>query len=204
VNPVTPVVRGLLIACVAVFVLQQVSGFWVEEWFALWPLGGDTPYGTEFHAWQVVTYAFLHDPQNFLHIIFNMYALYMFGSEIERLVGTKRFAVYYTVCVISAALSQLAVQYLEGGTGAPTVGASGGIFGLLLAFGVAFPHRKLMLMFLPIPMPAWVFVGLYGLAELYLGISGRNASVAHFAHLGGMIGGFVLILYWRYQHRFRR
>ena len=198
-NPVTPVVRGILIACVAVFVLQQVLGPRLEDWFALWPLGLDPPYGAGFHAWQLVTYAFLHDPnpRHLAHIIFNMYALYMFGPEIERLVGTKRFAIYYTVCVISAALAQLAVQHFEGRAGGYTVGASGGIFGLLLAFGLAFPRRRLMLIFPPIPMPAWVFVTLYGLAELYLGVSGRNASVAHFAHLGGMVGGFVLILYWR-------
>ena len=122
----------------------------------------------------------------------------------ERLVGSKRFAVYYLVCVVTAALTQLAVQHLEGDIGRPTVGASGGIFGLLLAYGLAFPHRKLMLIFPPIPMPAWLFVTLYGLVELYLGVSGRNTGVAHFAHLGGMIGGFVLIAYWRYQRLSRR
>jgi membrane associated rhomboid family serine protease len=133
-----------------------------------------------------------------------MFALYMFGPDIERLVGSRRFAIYYFVCVVSAALTQVTVQHFEGGVPAPTVGASGGIFGILLAFGLAFPHRRLMLIFPPIPMPAWVFVTLYGLLELYLGISGREASVAHFAHLGGMVGGFALILYWRYGRALRR
>jgi membrane associated rhomboid family serine protease len=101
------------------------------------------------------------------------------------------------VCVIGAALTQLLALRLVGNPAVPTVGASGGIFGLLLAFGLAFPRRRLMLLFPPIPMPAWLFVTLYGLLELYLGISGHASGVAHFAHLGGMVGGFVLILYWR-------
>ena len=193
----TPVARNLLIACIAVFVAQQFVP--LERAFALWPVDD---YAHRFQPWQVVTYGFLHG--GLMHLVFNMFALYMFGPEIERLVGSKRFAIYYGVCVVTAALTQLAVQHLENGPSIATVGASGGIFGLLLAYGLAFPHRKLMLIFPPIPMPAWLFVTLYGLVELYLGISGRNAGVAHFAHLGGMIGGFALILYWRTQHRARR
>ncbi|MEJ0098336.1 MAG: rhomboid family intramembrane serine protease [Pseudomonadota bacterium] len=193
----TPVVRNILVACVAAFLLQLVMGSRLEDLFALQPLYLDPPYGAGFHAWQLVTYAFLHG--GFTHIIFNMFALYMFGPEIERLVGSRRFTVYYLVCVISAGLAQLAVQHFFERQAGPTVGASGGIFGVLLAFGLAFPHRRLMLIFPPIPMPAWLFVTLYGLVELYLGISGREVGVAHFAHLGGMVGGFLLILFWRYQ-----
>jgi membrane associated rhomboid family serine protease len=189
----TPVARNILIACVAGFVLQQVAGDFMEPMLALWPLGP----GGAFKPWQLVSYAFLHGGAT--HLLFNMFALYMFGPEIERLMGARRFFTYYIVCVISAAVAQLVVQQAVGGPPIPTVGASGGIFGLLLAFGMAFPRRKLMLLFPPIPMPAWLFVTLYGLIELYLGISGRNASVAHFAHLGGMVGGFALILYWRTQ-----
>jgi membrane associated rhomboid family serine protease len=184
----TPVVRNLLIANVVVFVLQSYLGYQVDTLFALWPPG----YGA-FQPWQLVTYGFLHG--SFLHLLANMFALYMFGPDLERLVGPKRFFTYYIVCIISAAVTQLLISP------SPTVGASGGVFGLLLAFGLAFPHRKLMLLFPPIPMPAWVFVTLYGLLELYLGISGRNPGVAHFAHLGGMIGGFALILYWRSRVR---
>jgi membrane associated rhomboid family serine protease len=193
----TPVARNLLIACIAVFVAQQFVP--LERSFALWPVDD---YAHRFQVWQVVSYGFLHG--GFTHLLFNMFALYMFGPEIERLVGSKRFAIYYGVCVVTAALTQLLVQHLENGPSIATVGASGGIFGLLLAYGLAFPHRKLMLIFPPIPMPAWLFVTLYGLLELYLGVSGRNAGVAHFAHLGGMIGGFVLILYWRAQRRTQR
>jgi membrane associated rhomboid family serine protease len=196
----TPVVRNILIACAAVFLLQQISVIPIY-YFALWPVNG-YPGDPQFQIWQLVSYSFLHG--GFAHILFNMYALWLFGSDIERLVGSRRFTVYYFVCVITAALAQLAVQHLEGGISGPTVGASGGIFGILLAYGLAFPHRRLMLIFPPIPMPAWVFVTLYGLLELFLGVTGREASVAHFAHLGGMVGGFALILYWRYGRTSRR
>lgn len=194
----TPVARNLLIACVAVFLLQLVMGNWVELNFALWPPNSFTPH---FEPWQLVSYAFLHDPHNYTHILFNMFALYMFGPEIERLLGPRRFLTYYIVCVIGAAITQLLALRMVGNPPVPTLGASGGIFGLLLAFGLAFPRRRLMLLFPPIPMPAWLFVTLYGLLELYLGISGHESSVAHFAHLGGMVGGFVLILYWRSRAR---
>ena len=190
----TPVARGLLIACVAVFLLQQVAVTPLEVRYALWPI--DSGY---FHFWQPLSYGFLHG--GFQHLFFNMFALYMFAPDIERLTGPKRFLVYYLVCVVSAALMQLAVLHLMGGPPVPTVGASGGVFGVLLAFGLAFPHRKLMLIFPPIPMPAWLFVTLYGLLELVLGITTPGSGVAHFAHLGGMIGGFALILYWRNERR---
>ena len=196
----TPVARSILLACIAGFGLQYFVYPWAEIYLALWPLG-DNPGAAPFQPWQLVSYAFLHG--SFTHIMFNMFALYMFGPDIERLVGPRRFAIYYFVCVISAALTQLLVQRLAGGPALPTVGASGGVFGILLAYGLAFPRRKLMLIFPPIPMPAWLFVTLYGLLELYLGISGRDSSVAHFAHLGGMIGGFVLVLYWRTQRATR-
>lgn len=194
----TPAVRGLLASCVAIFLLQLVAGRWLEVNFALWPLE-TSPFSSNFQPWQLVSYAFLHG--SIAHLFFNMFALYMFGPDIERLTGSRRFFTYYIVCVISAALAQLAVQRLFRGPSVPTVGASGGIFGLLLAFGLAFPQRRLMLIFPPIPMPAWLFVTLYGLLELYMGVSGRDPGVAHFAHLGGMVGGFALILYWRAQQR---
>jgi membrane associated rhomboid family serine protease len=105
------------------------------------------------------------------------------------------------LCVIGAALMHLIVVAAADMDLVPAVGASGGVFGLLLAFGMAWPHRKLMLLFPPIPMPAWLFVTLYGALELYLGVTGTVQGVAHFAHLGGMATGFVLIRYWRAQAR---
>ncbi len=188
----TPVARNLLIACVVMYLLQRFMGPAATDIFGLYPPNRYTPH---FQPWQLVTYAFLHG--NFMHLFFNMFALYMFGPEIERLLGPRRFLTYYIVCVIGAAVTQLLALRMVGNPPVPTVGASGGIFGLLLAFGLAFPHRRLMLLFPPIPMPAWLFVTLYGLLELYLGVSGHQSSVAHFAHLGGMVGGFALIMYWR-------
>lgn len=199
----TPVARNILFACVAGFLLDNFLLTGLGDAFALWPLH-NLPVLPSFQPWQLVTYSFLHG--DLLHLFFNMFALYMFGSSVEDLMGGRRFLIYYIVCVITAAIAQLIVQQVMGGFPRPTVGASGGVFGLLLAYGLAFPHRKLMLIFPPIPMPAWLFVMLYGLLELYLGFTARGSNVAHFAHLGGMAGGLALILYWRGQRRrgFRR
>ena len=145
--------------------------------------------------WQVITYGFLHG--GLMHIGFNMLALYMFGGQLERAFGSRRFLVYYMGCIFAAALTQLTVLSFVGGEAYPTVGASGGVFGLLLAYGLFFPHHKVMLLIPPIPMPAWLFVSLYGLLEIYLGVTGTQSGVAHFAHLGGMLGGWLLIRQWR-------
>jgi membrane associated rhomboid family serine protease len=195
-----PVTRALLFSNVAIFVLQQLMDPVLLQHFALWPpASGQYPGAPAFEIWQLVTYGFLHG--GLTHLFFNMFALYMFGGEIERLLGSRRFATYYFVCVIGAAVAQLVVISNISGPPVPTVGASGGVFGLLLAFGMAFPQRRIMLLFPPIPMPAWVFVTLYGLLELYLGVTDSGQGVAHFAHLGGMVAGFVLLMRWRGQRR---
>jgi membrane associated rhomboid family serine protease len=174
--------------------------------FALWPLNTGAAYGPElgasFAPWQLVTYSFLHG--GMAHLFFNMLALFMFGSDLERLFGQRRYLTYYFVCVVTAAVAQLAVSASAGGPPYPTVGASGGVFGLLLAFGLTFPRRTILLIFPPIPMPAWLFVTLYGLLELYLGVTGTQSGVAHFAHLGGMLGGWLLLQYWRGRPPFAR
>ncbi|OOG65007.1 rhomboid family intramembrane serine protease [Rhodanobacter sp. B04] len=186
-----PVTRNLLIANIAVFLLQQVMGDAILQYFALWPLGSGL-----FGVWQIVTSAFLHG--GVPHILFNMIALYMFGGAIERTLGARNFTIYYFVCAIVASLLQLAVLwFFPPAEYGPTLGASGAIFGLLLAFGMMYPHEKVMLMFLPIPMPAWLFVTGYAVVELTMGVTGFEPGVAHFAHLGGMLGGIVLIEYWR-------
>jgi membrane associated rhomboid family serine protease len=197
----TPVTLVLLIANVAMFLLQSVSEPLLTVLFALWPLhpAGGGP--SNFEPWQLVTYSFLHG--NFAHLLFNMLALYMFGSDIERMFGTRRFLTYYFLCVITAALTQLVVAGMSNSPPYPTVGASGGVFGLLLAFGLYFPRRTVMLIFPPIPMPAWLFVTLYGALELFLGVTGTQQGVAHFAHLGGMLGGYVTLRYWRARTPFR-
>lgn len=189
----TPATRALILVNILVFLLEQVATRSMLVHFALWPLG--TP-ETLFRPWQLVTYAFLHDPKSILHIFFNMFALYMFGPALEQYWGGRRLLGYYFVCVVAAGATQLAVEYATG-TGEPTIGASGGIFGILLAFAVLFPRARLLLLLPPIPMPAWLFVTLYGVLELIFGVTGTQASVAHFAHLGGMLGGALVLLYWR-------
>ncbi len=191
-----PVTRAILIANVAIYLLQLATHDALLVPFALWPLGPSQYSDVRgFEIWQIVTYAFLHG--SVMHIAFNMLALWMFGGPIERLFGARPFALYYSVCVIGAAVTQLLVMaYFPNGY-YPTLGASGGIFGLLLAYGMMYPHARVMLLFPPIPMPAWLFVILYGALELVLGVTGTQSGVAHFAHLGGMAFGFVLIQYWR-------
>jgi membrane associated rhomboid family serine protease len=191
-----PITRALLIANVVIFGLQQLTGNLLIIPFALWPVASPQfPGAPSFQLWQLLTYGFLHG--SLTHLFFNMFALYMFGGEVERLLGQRHFLVYYLVCVIGAAVAQIFVMGNMNQMPVPTVGASGGVFGLLLAFGLAWPHRRLMLLFPPIPMPAWLFVTLYGALELYLGVTGSGAGVAHFAHLGGMAAGYALLTYWR-------
>ena len=200
---IPPVTRYLLIANLAAFVLQLVLGDALEP-LMLWPLGSDTYGEPGFWPWQLVTYAFLHDPRNVLHLAFNMLALVMFGAQVEHQWTARRYATYYFVCVLGAALCQLVVAWLTMAQGiAPyaTLGASGGVFGLLLAYGVLFPNQRVMLLFPPIPMKARTLVILYAVIELLLGLNGWQPGVAHFAHLGGMLAGWLLILYWRRPRR---
>jgi len=191
--PMPPATTALIAANVAMFVVEQVTPGWIYA-LALWPPGAGRAGGASFAPWQLVTYAFLHG--SLVHIAFNMFALYMFGAAIERVFGARRYLVYYFVCVVSAALTQLLFAAISGGI-YPTVGASGGVFGLLLAYGIYFPNNRVMLIFPPIPMPARIFVLVYAAIELYLGVTGTQQGVAHFAHLGGMIGGWALLRHWR-------
>jgi membrane associated rhomboid family serine protease len=198
-----PVTRALLLANIVGFLLQLFAEPLMIAHFALWPLNvsaGAYPQDVSFAPWQLVTYSFLHG--NLTHLLFNMLALYMFGSDVERVFGARRLAIYYFVCVISAAIAQLLVSSIAKWPPYPTIGASGGVFGLLLAFGLYFPRRTVMLIFPPIPMPAWLFVTLYGALELFLGVTGTQEGVAHFAHLGGMLGGYLTIRAWRSRSPF--
>jgi membrane associated rhomboid family serine protease len=188
--------RTLILINVGVFLLEQLYPRAMLDLFALWPL--HTP---RFRPWQLITYGFLHDPKNVAHIFFNMFALFMFGRSLEYYWGAQRFVIYYLVCVIMAGLTQVAVQQ-AGGVGEETIGASGGVFGVLLAFAWYFPRQRLFIIPIPIPIPAWLFVTGYALVELFFGVTGREQGVAHFAHLGGLLGGALCILYWRARHRF--
>lgn len=204
-----PAVLNLLIAnCVVYLATMLLDENRIYELFALFPLESQW-----FKVWQPVTYMFMHG--GFSHLFFNMFALWMFGRGLEVELGTKRFLIYYFVCGIGAALIQLGVaeidlmrlpensllyhQYLW----TPTVGASGAIFGLLLAFGMLHPNATIMLLFPPIPMKAKWFVIIYGLVELFFGVTGSMDSVAHYAHLGGMFWGWLLLTWWSYRDRRR-
>jgi membrane associated rhomboid family serine protease len=192
-------VKVLIAANVLLFGLQLALRGALEVPLALWPL---QPIDGEsyFRVWQIVTYAFLHSTSGaeyITHLLFNMLGLWMFGTEIERYVGPRRLLVCYFASVITAALSQLFVPMLFGATPGPTIGASGGVFGLLLAYAYLFPRQKVVPLFPPIPMPAWLFATVYAGIELFLGVSGTMSGVAHFAHLGGMVGSALVISQWR-------
>lgn len=204
-----PVVANLLMINILVFVAEMLLpsnvGNAMLEFGALqfWAGGG-------FRIWQPLTYMFLHG--GFSHIFFNMFALWMFGRVLEYDLGSRRFLTYYIVCGVGAGLIQLGVNWLEFSVvaadpaaapltvmryaHASTIGASGAVFGLLLAFGMLHPNNMIMLMFPPVALKAKWFVVIYGVIELLAGIRG-GGGVAHFAHLGGMLFGWLLLRYWK-------
>lgn len=199
------VIFVLLVINGLVFAAQQFAPSLLRYYFALWPVAQPFqmtyeqfvefwPRGiSSFMPWQLVTYGFMHG--DFMHIAFNMFMLWMFGRELEYLMGQRRFIIYFMTGVVGAGIVQLIVANIVGGN-YPTVGASGGVFALLLAFGMSFPNRTVMLIFPPIPMKAKYMVIMFGLLELYLGFSGSAPGVANFAHLGGMLFGFLLLRHW--------
>jgi len=201
------ITKYILIANLAAYALQMFFGDLLVTHFALWPLGDYPVAGTSatvgFEFWQLLTSAFLHG--GLFHLGLNMYALYLFGSDLERLLGSRYFLALFLMAVLVGSCSQAVVATMAAADGRiyPTVGASGGVFGILLAFGMLFPDRTIMLLFPPIPLPARVFVLLYGAFELVNGIMGSRAGIAHFAHLGGMVGGYLVVAYWRRTNRRR-
>lgn len=211
-----PMVRSLLIANGLVFLVQQIMASQAGlspmiRYFALWPLGipdvVPTPQGLVdlpgFAPWQLLTYGFLHG--GIMHLFVNMFGLWMFGRIVEQVWGQNRFLIYYLVCVVGAGLTQLvAVSFFGSGQIHPTIGASGGLFGILLAFGMLFPNARVMLLIPPIPMKAkWLVIG-YGALQLFFGVTGTLSGIAHFAHLGGMLFGFFLIRYWQGRAPFNK
>ncbi len=223
--PLPPATKALMLVCTAVYCVQLLLPIVpMEALMALWPLGSG-----RFWPWQVVTYAFLHG--GLAHLLFNMLGLWMFGAELERLWGQKRYLQLAAASVLTAAIAQLLVSVLLGSR-SPTIGASGAIFGLLLAYGLMFPNRQfdligflpMLLMMIPndalnmlglvlfivlltsrgslpflrpIPIRALPMVAIYGALELILGVTGTQAGIAHFAHLGGMLGAWLMISWWR-------
>ena len=230
---IMPVTKHLLIINVlmwlATIVFQRAGIIDLERWLGLhfWK-------GSDFNLAQMFTYMFMHDTRSIAHIFCNMFSLWMFGSLLERVLGSKRYLIYYVVCGLGAALVQeLVWQFSWQGilannvTGPAassiteiikaineghaaftmnefynsllTVGASGAVFGILLAFGMLFPNMPMYIIPIPFPIKAkWMVLG-YSLFELYFGVSGAMDHVAHFAHLGGLIAGIIMILYWRYN-----
>ena len=209
-NITPPVVKNLIIAnCVALLATTLLPiGEELLMRFALFNV--ESPL---FHSYQLFTYMFLQGGVS--HLFFNMFALWMFGRQLEYELGSQRFFTYYMVCGVGAALLQMGVGYAEyqhamaaGGLQTamqylytPTVGASGAVFGLLLAFSVLHHNNIIMLIFPPIALKAKWFVLIYGLLELFFGLSGYQSGVAHFAHLGGMLWGLGLLLWWRKQRK---
>jgi membrane associated rhomboid family serine protease len=189
--PLLPVTRNLMIACLAALVLENIPYLGLIQWCGLWPLQSGN-----FMPWQVVTYAFLHEPRDPTHLIFNMLGLYMFGIELERLWGAKRYVQFLLASALAAAAAQLLFAFVFQSY-APTIGASGAIFGLLLANGLLFPHRPIAL-FMIVPTDMRTAVIVFGVMELLFGVyAGAGGMVAHFAHLGGMLGGWLMLLWWR-------
>src|SRR5699024_10841899 len=205
-SAIPPTIKWLLIAIGIDFLFIIYDQSPVVMHFALWPLGHFPVAGSDqtvgFELWQLVSYAFLH--ANVSHLFFNMFGLWMFGRVLEQVWGSYRFILYYAVCIVGAGITQLlVVSFVETGMVVPTIGASGGVFGILLAFGMMFPDARVMLLIPPIPMKAKYFVIGYGVLELLFGVTGTFSGVAHFAHLGGMVFGFALLMVWRRQGRLR-
>ncbi len=188
-----PAIKAIIVANVIVFLFQMSPfGDILTTFGALWPIGSHPAEGFAFHLWQPVTYMFLHGGLG--HIIVNMLALWMFGAEIENYWGTKDFVTYYFTCGIGAAFINLAAT---AGLPNPTIGASGAIFGVLLAFGMMFPDRYIYVYFF-LPVKTKYFVAGYALFEFFSGLGNRSmgsgSDVAHFAHLGGMLIGYIYIM----------
>ena len=176
----------------ATYVLERLGYLQITNMLCLWPIGSGL-----FRVWQPLTYMFMHAGLD--HIFFNMFALWMFGYVLENYWGTKRFVAYYLVCGIGAAITHMAMSLLFKMPLVPTVGASGAVYGILLAFGMMFPNERIYLYFLMPIKAKWFVIG-YAAIELFEGFF-RADNVAHFAHLGGMLFGLILILLWRRRNR---
>ena len=198
-----PAIKGLLITNVIVFLLQHVMGVFnfggvslqdiIYYFGALFPLGDHS----NFQIWQLISYQFLHG--DFFHILFNLWMLWIFGVELENIWGTKRFLVFYLLCGIGAGLTQLYISPMLTTVG-PTVGASGSVYGVLLAFALSFPDRPIMVFPLFFPIKAiYMVLGLTAI-ELVMGITSSGAGIAHFAHLGGALTGFIILQVWKRQN----
>ncbi|TMN20050.1 rhomboid family intramembrane serine protease [Pseudoxanthomonas sp. X-1] len=201
-----PATQALLIANVAMFLLQMVMPEGLIARLLLWPIGAGQFYdGAGFMPWQLVTAGFMH--AGLMHLFFNMLALWMFGSALEMVWGQKRFYTYYLVSLVGANVLQVIVGTLllaQGQAPVPVLGASGAVFALLLGYGMLFPNQRMIVFPIPMEIKARTLVIIYGAMELFFAYTGRQPGVAHFVHLGGMLFGWLLIRYWRGQPPFKR
>lgn len=213
-NRILPVVKNLIILNVMMFLITLLTGNFMYEKFSLFYFQSPL-----FKPYQIITHMFMHG--GFFHILFNMYTLFIFGSVLENVWGGKKFLLYYLVTGVGAAIIHSLVMYIEASSltqameagnflaqekmfalmRTPTVGASGAIYGLLLAYGMLFPNNIMQLLFPPVALKAKYFVLIFGALELFLGLSNTGSDIAHFAHLGGMIFGYFLIIYWKKNNR---
>jgi len=183
------IINGILYLCINIFHTYSASP--IYDYLALHDLNDNN-----FGVWQFISHMFIHDADP-MHIFFNMFALWMFGRQIEYRWGSKRFLSYYILTGIGAAILHMIIA---GGTGSVMYGASGAVFGILLAFGMVYPNTQILLLIPPMPIKAKYLVIGYGLLELYLGYGSPNSGVAHFAHVGGMVFGLIIFLYWKIKN----
>ncbi len=200
---ISDVVKNLLLLNIVAYIATHLTGDIGEEW--LLRLSVYFPTSDYFQPYQIVTYMFMHG--NFAHIFFNMFALYMFGTPVEMSWGPRKFLFFYLFTGLGALVLQFAVQFIELSQGSvdvqsvnyPMMGASGAVFGILAAYGLQFPDSIIQLIIPPVRMRAKYFVLIYAGLEIFLGIGNFRTGVAHFAHVGGALFGFLLIMYWRYR-----
>ncbi|MCH5599633.1 rhomboid family intramembrane serine protease [Niabella ginsengisoli] len=195
-----PAIKNLIIINVLVWLAQMLFDAKIDLTgkIGLWPF-----LSNNFRPWQIVTHMFAHAASGqymFFHILFNMFALWMFGRVLENLWGSKRFLIFYMICGLGSAVVHLTMQYIMGGH-EMAVGASGAVFGVLVAFAMTFPNTELYLMFVPIPIKAkWAILGLIAI-DLFGGVTRSGSDIAHFAHLGGALTGFILLKIWNKNNR---
>ena len=200
-NPIPPVTKVALWAIGIAFLLQQLNAQTAVIHFALWPLGDFNDGGqiiSLFQPWQVLTYALLHG--DFIHIFFNAFALIQFGPRLEYSLGRNHYIQFLLVATVGAALCQLVVGTMMVNSGSapfPTVGASGAVYGVLLAWAVMYPHDRVMMILPPIEVSVRTMVMIFGGLALFMGVSGTAQGIAHFAHLGGMLFAWLLLRYWQ-------
>ena len=199
------VTKNLIIINALIWIMAELKpGFMIPTFALFFP---ESPF---FEPWQIITHMFMHG--GFFHLFFNMYTLLIFGSVLERVWGPKKFTFFYFVTGLGAALLHTGVQYIDFAyilpssaipslLGTPTVGASGAIYGLLLGYAMLYPDSELTLVFPPITLKAKWFVIIFALIELTFGLTGTQLGVAHFAHLGGMLFGWLIILYWKKKRK---